>query len=46
MFISVEAMALSLLVTSLIDQIINAAPNKRLLNYRYGEQLKDIHTVN
>ena len=41
-WISVEAMAYSLLVTSALSQIINAAPNKRLLNYGYLEQLKDI----
>lgn len=41
-FISVRAMALSLLVTSVISQIINTAPNRRLLGYGYGEQLKDI----
>lgn len=42
MFISVETMALSLLFTSVTSQIINSWPNKRLLNYGYGEQLKDI----
>lgn len=42
MFISVEAMAISLLFTSFASQIINAAPNKKLLNYGYGEQLRDI----
>ena len=42
MFISVEAMAYSLLVTSLLGQIINAFPNKKLLNYGYKEQLLDI----
>lgn len=42
MFISVEAMAYSLLATSVISQMINASPNKKLLNYGYGEQLKDI----
>ena len=41
-FVSVKAMALSLLVTTFISQIINAAPNKVLLNYSYIEQLKDI----
>lgn len=41
-FISVNAMAYSLLFTSIISQIINAAPNKKLLNYGYMEQLKDI----
>lgn len=41
-WISVEAMAYSLLVTSILSQIINAAPNRKLLNYGYFEQLKDI----
>lgn len=40
--ISVMAMAYSLLVTSVLGQIINAWPNKRLLDYSYLEQLKDI----
>jgi len=42
MRISVEAMAYSLLVTNLVCQLINAAPNKKLLNYPYIEQLKDM----
>lgn len=42
MFISVEAMALSLLVTSILSQIINAWPNKRLLDYHYFDQIKDM----
>ena len=42
MFISVKAMALSLLVSSLLSQIINSWPNKKLLNYSYIEQIKDI----
>lgn len=40
--ISVMAMAYSLLVTSVLSQIINSWPNKKLLNYGYLEQLKDI----
>ncbi|MBE6817740.1 MAG: lipopolysaccharide biosynthesis protein [Ruminococcaceae bacterium] len=40
--ISVMAMALSLLVTSVLSQIINSWPNKKLMNYNYLEQLKDI----
>lgn len=36
-------MAYSLLVSSVISQIINSWPNKKLLNYGYGEQLKDIY---
>ncbi len=42
MFISVEAMAVSLLATSVLNQIINSWPNRKLLDYRYGEQLKDM----
>lgn len=40
--ISVMAMGYSLLVTCLLGQIINSWPNKKLLNYSYLEQLKDI----
>lgn len=40
--ISIEAMAYSLLVTTIISQLINTHPNKTLLNYRYAEQLRDI----
>ena len=42
MWVSVEAMAYSLLFTSVINQIINSWPNKRLMNYSYLEQLKDM----
>lgn len=42
MFISVEALAYSFLLTSLISQLVNSWPNKKLLNYGYLEQLKDI----
>ncbi len=42
MFISVKAMAISLLFTSIINQIVNSWPNRKLLNYSYLEQLKDI----
>lgn len=38
----VLVMAYSLLFTSIISQIINAWPNKKLMNYGYLEQLKDI----
>lgn len=38
----VMAMAYSLLFTSVMGQIINSWPNKKLLNYGYLEQLKDI----
>lgn len=42
MWISVEAMAYSALVTSIASQIINSRPNKKLLDYSYYEQLRDI----
>lgn len=42
MWFGVMAMAYSLLVSSVISQIINAWPNRSLLNYSYFEQLKDI----
>ncbi len=42
MFISVEAMAISLLFTSIVSQVVNAWPNRKLLNYSYLDQLKDI----
>lgn len=42
MWISVEAMAYSLLVSSVLSQIINSWPNRKLLDYGYLEQLKDI----
>lgn len=41
-FISVKAMAYSMLFTSIAAQIINSWPNKKLLNYSYIDQLKDI----
>ena len=42
MFISVEAMAYSLLISTLTSMIINSWPNKKLLNYSFIEQMKDI----
>lgn len=42
MWFGVMAMAYSLLFTSVMSQIINSWPNKKLLNYSYVEQLKDI----
>lgn len=42
MKISVMAMAVSLFVSGIFSQIINAWPNKDLLGYSYLEQLKDI----
>ncbi len=38
----VLVMAYSLLFTSVTSQIINSWPNKKLMNYSYLEQLKDI----
>jgi O-antigen/teichoic acid export membrane protein len=42
MWFGVMAMAYSLLVTSVLSQVINSWPNRKLLNYGYLEQLKDI----
>ena len=42
MNISVMAMAYSMFVTSILSQIINSWPNKKLLNYNYLAQLKDM----
>ena len=42
MWFGVMAMAYSLLVSSVLSQIVNSWPNKKLLNYGYLEQLKDI----
>lgn len=42
MWHGVMVMAYSLLFTSVLSQIINSWPNKKLLNYSYMEQLKDI----
>lgn len=38
----VMAMAYSLFVSNFLSQIINSWPNRKLLDYRYGEQIKDI----
>lgn len=38
----VLAMAYSLLFTNVFSQIINSWPNRKLLNYKYLEQIKDI----
>ena len=40
--ISVLAIALGGIVASVLSQIINAWPNKKLMNYSYLDQLKDI----
>lgn len=42
MWFGIMAMAYSLLLDSILTQMINAYPNKRLLDYGYTEQLKDI----
>lgn len=42
MWFGVMAMAYSLLLSSVLSQIINSWPNRKLLNYGYIEQLKDI----
>ena len=42
MWISVMAMAYSLIVTSIFSQLINSYPNKKLLNYSYAQQFKDM----
>lgn len=42
MFISVKAMALSVIFTSISGQIINSWPNKKLLGYSYLSQIKDM----
>jgi len=42
MWFGVMAMAYSLLISCVVSQIINSWPNRKLLNYGYGEQLKDI----
>lgn len=42
MFISVKAMAYSLLAISVFSQVINSWPNKKLLSYSFIDQIKDI----
>lgn len=42
MWISVLAMAYSALVTSVLSQIINSWPNRKLLDYKYEDQFKDM----
>ena len=42
MYISVEAMAISLIITSVLGQIINSWPNQKLLDYSYLDQVKDM----
>ncbi len=38
----VMVMAYSLIVSSVVSQIVNSWPNRKLLNYKYSDQLKDI----
>lgn len=42
MFISVEAIAYGMIITTILSQIINSWPNKKLLNYSYFDQIKDM----
>ncbi len=42
MFISVKAMAISMLVVSVINQMVNSWPNRKLLGYRYIDQIRDM----
>ena len=42
MWISVLAMAYSALVTSVLSQIINSWPNRKLLGYNYADQFRDM----
>lgn len=42
MWFGVYVMALSTIVGSVLSQIINSWPNKKLLNYSYIDQIKDI----
>ena len=40
--INIEAMAYSLLITSVTSQVINSWPNRKLLKYNYLNQIRDI----
>ena len=42
MWISVEAIAWGFLASTVIEQIINAWPNKKLIDYPLTEQIKDL----
>lgn len=42
MKISVMAIAISLLIASILGVIINSFPNRKLLNYNFFEQIKDV----
>jgi len=41
-FISLKAIALSLIFTSILGQVINSWPNRKLLDYHYRDQLMDM----
>lgn len=41
-WISVKAMAYSMLLTRVIAQLINSVPNKKLLDYSYDKQIMDM----
>lgn len=40
--ISIKALVISMLLISIVDQVVNSWPNKKILNYSYFEQIKDI----
>ena len=42
MWFGVMAMAYSLLLSTFLSTIINSWPNKKLMNYKYKDQMKDI----
>ena len=42
MWFGVEAMAWSFLIMGIVSQLINAWPNKELLDYGFAEQLRDV----
>ena len=41
-FKSVYAMAVSYMITGIIGTFVNAFPNRKVINYSYGEQIRDI----
>lgn len=40
--ISIKALIISMLLISVVNQVVNCWPNKKILNYSYFEQIKDI----
>jgi O-antigen/teichoic acid export membrane protein len=42
MWMGVKAMAYSLMITTMVAQVINSFPNKKLLDYSYLQQIKDM----